>query len=291
MADCPDITAASLDRVLQCSNLHTLSVSHCALNSSGAKSLAALMTQMAHLTSLDASRNDLGVDAGEDMDRSGLVALFSALETNSTLTKLDLARNDMGGCGEEAAMEKLAAALGANTALRTLSLAKNDIDEEDAKILAPGIAANGAAGSGGKLEELDLSGNVLKVAGCKLVAFLALRQNATLSSLSLARNDLYWKKDAAAIKTLAAVMKTNTALTSLDVSKNWVMQAGTLKGLVDACAGRPAERGGPVVLQVAPQDAEDSDDEGGGGGGFGGEDDQDITEEEMEKQVEGCKQQ
>jgi Ran GTPase-activating protein (RanGAP) involved in mRNA processing and transport len=160
-----------------------------------------------HLKSLNLSSNDL---------RPGtLIDIASILRENHSITSLDL------GCNPEAITSQSVSvflqALASNCTLRTLSLTDCRLQDVGCiAILSEALMQNRT------LSSLNLAGNRLTAADIKLLSPILLHQNPTLTSLNLSRN--YFESSGFA--PLAEALATNTSLTEL-----------TLGYSIDAIAG------------------------------------------------------
>jgi hypothetical protein len=104
------------------------------------------------ITELNISSNNLGYNANDSRDTSGVIAIADAIPDMGALSILDASNNSMFGSdmfGEryKTGITAWADVLKASTSITELDLAKNYIDAADATILAPAISDNGALSS------------------------------------------------------------------------------------------------------------------------------------------------
>ncbi|KAL1504242.1 hypothetical protein AB1Y20_010651 [Prymnesium parvum] len=176
----------------------------------GTNEVAAALTTNTTLTSLRLSGNDIGAE--------GLREVAAALKTNTTLTSLDLSGN---GIGAEGARE-VAAALKTNTTLTSLDLSVRRLPLRSHLLRphpTPSTRPHTPAPPPLRPHHLHppitsrTADNRIGAKGAKEVA-AALKTNTTLTSLNLSGNDI----GAEGAKEVAAALKTNTTLTSLNLS-------------------------------------------------------------------------
>lgn len=155
--------------------------------------------------------------AGNQIGDEGAKALARALVTNTCLATLDLAGNLIGDEGAEA----LARVLVTNTCLTTLDLADNLISDKGAKALGRALASPGV-----HLSTLIINNNRIGDEGMEaLVA-------TSLSTLCVCCNRI---SDEGA-KALEKALASNTNLTFLSLSGNWISKEEGAKALQRALA-------------------------------------------------------
>ena len=176
-------------------------------------------TQLASALRCDTALQQLGL-AEAGVGDAGATPLALALLENCTLTALDLSYNCIGDAGAK----RLANALQGNSALTHLGLEGNHITDKGFSELATAVASNCALG------HLDLKLNAVRgAAGAKILA-ATLKDNTTLTCLSLASNEL----GDAGVAIIAEALKENVGLTRLEL-------AGRDAGIGDACATAVAD--------------------------------------------------
>jgi Ran GTPase-activating protein (RanGAP) involved in mRNA processing and transport len=155
-------------------NLRALALSDCGVQVKGAEALGISLTKNTSLLSLDLSRN-------HGVTRYGAVCLANGLERNSGLETLNCAGCSMGMAGATA----VAKMLQTNTTLIHLNMSGNPTDKR---------------------------GSAIQCFGALAIA-LALRENCTLQSLSLAASGI----ESAGATYIAHALVVNTTLLTLDL--------------------------------------------------------------------------
>jgi len=161
-----------------------------------AKSLAAALAKNTTITTIDLSRNVIGVE--------GAKSLADVLAKNTTITNIDLSRNVIGVEGAES----LAAALAENTTITNINLSHNHIGPEDAKSLASALAKNTT------IININLSYNNIGAEGAKSLA-AALAKNTTITTICLGHSNI----GAEGAKSLADTLASNTTITTIVLPK------------------------------------------------------------------------
>jgi len=169
------------------------------LRSAGAAEICSCVAGLGNVIHLDLRDNSL------DMD---IVSICHSMQKNKSLQILDLSQNigKSKSVNVPAILESIVEmVLVESLPLRTLSVADNRL-KQDACVIIDSLGTND------KLEEVDISGNLIGDEGAKLFA-KALQINTKLRKISLDRNGITLK----GFESLAASMKRNYSLQLLPV--------------------------------------------------------------------------
>ena len=190
--------------------LETLAVHDGKLSAANVIVLADVLKSNATVTELNLNGNDIGDD--------GTASLAGELQSINNVEVLKVSRNGIGDAG----VADLSSALKFNTTLTALFLSLNRIGEAGAAALADGLKSNKT------LTELDLSYNDIGDVGAAALAN-GLKFNRTLLVLYLSGNGI-----SNGAKGLAEKLKSNTILSTLNLSHNAICDAGAagLAGLL-----------------------------------------------------------
>ena len=171
--------AASLELLAAMKGKHMVSIgmASCELGVKGSKVVAAMISGMTSLTSINLRVNRLGPEGAE--------ALAPALRESASVTSINLRWNHLGPEGANT----LAPAIRDSASLRSINLKYNKLGPEGAKALAPGIRASAS------LTTIDLGGNHIGSEGAEALV-PALRDNPSLSSIDLQLNFMGVKGEA-----------------------------------------------------------------------------------------------
>ena len=197
---CVEEALDSGDDVLQCAK-------------SGAQDLdvtaiAATLTQVNPFTAIDLSSNELGAGAAASLKN------LLAEEQGAKITSLDLSHNNLS----EVAVESLLAGLQGNTTLRELRLSGNPVRGAGALMLAEKLQTDTS------LQRLHVGNCEISTQGVVALA-TALQANESLAVLDISRT----LTPAASTETfshLSRMLKVNTSLIELDISKSGLKDLG-----------------------------------------------------------------
>jgi hypothetical protein len=159
---------------------------------------------------LSLKENDLGTkEAGK--------VLGEMLKANSVLKELDLSSNCAYGGDAPGFAQELAVGIKDNGALTKFDISNNSLFAAGTKALAKGLEGNQI------MTELNISANDIGKPGAMALAGIVPGMVA-LNSLNLSQNGLLNEESGHA---LAAALIANSALTALDVSKNFDLASGS----------------------------------------------------------------
>ena len=204
----------------------------------GAKALAEALTQNQVLKELNIASNNLSVNAGNNYDMSGVIAISDAIPTMGTLVKFNVSNNDIRAEGGKA----LAEALKDNKTMKDLNIASNclcynsDYIGSQERDMSGVIAIGDAIPTMGALETLDISRNNLCSDSYNGMDYLGPAiASSKITSLNIADNHLYNK---GGIKAVVDMLNkgANGTLVKLDISSNFLYAKGT-KTIAEALKG------------------------------------------------------
>jgi Ran GTPase-activating protein (RanGAP) involved in mRNA processing and transport len=203
----------------KCTALSVLSLKGNSLGVDGGKALAGVLKGNTVITELNIADNGL-TDRGRDM--SGIITIADAIPNMRALSVLSLKSNNLRANGGKA----LAEGLKGNQVITELNIADNNLTS-DGNDMSGVIALADVIPDMGAMTSLSLASNVLSVEGAKVIA-ACLPKCTAMTKLDFSNNykntagQGYAYMSEEFIRPIASMLKTNTSITELNVSSNWL---------------------------------------------------------------------